>query len=80
MTEMTLSLELSAESDCALLRALTLLHRRRCRVLEARYEGAEHLSLVVDAPSRHAHCVEAWLSALVDVRAVSTGAAREAAF
>ena len=74
MTELALSLELHAGSECGLLRALTLLHRRRCRVLEARYDspaGApERLSLVVQAPPRHAHCLQAWLSSLVDVRAV----------
>ena len=74
MTELALSLELRAGSECGLLRALTLLHRRRCRVLEARYDspaGApERLSLLVQAPPRHAHCLEAWLSSLVDVRAV----------
>jgi hypothetical protein len=74
MTELALSLELQADSECGLLRALTLLHRRRCRVLEARYvtrPGApERLSLRVQAPPRHAHCLEAWLSSLIDVRAV----------
>lgn len=74
MTELALSLELHAGSECGLLRALTLLHRRRCRVLEARYDsppGApERLSLRIQAPARHAHCLEAWLSSLIDVRAV----------
>ena len=72
MTELALSLELHAGSECGLLRALTLLHGRRCRVLEVRYDsppGApERLSLRVQAPPRHAHCLEAWLS--IDVCAV----------
>ena len=74
MTELALSLELQAGSECGLLRALTLLHGRRCRVLEIRYDsppGApERLSLRVQAPPRHAHCLEAWLSSLIDVCAV----------
>ena len=74
-TELTLSVELQTGSECGLLRAFTLLHRRRCHVLEARYStaaGADRLTLRIQAPPRHAHCVEAWLSALVDVRAVAT--------
>ncbi len=71
MTELALSLELETGSECGLLRALTLLHRRRCQVLEARYDRTDHLTVVVQAPPRHAHCLEAWLSSLVDVRAVT---------
>jgi acetolactate synthase regulatory subunit len=74
--ELLLSVELQAGSECALLRALSLLHRRRCRVLEARYwsaAGADRLTLRVQAPPRHAHCVEMWLSSLIDVRAVAIG-------
>jgi hypothetical protein len=74
MTELALSLELHAGSDNGLLRALTLLHRRRCRVLEVRYDRTDRLTVVVQAPSRHAHCVEAWLSSLVDVHAVTAHA------
>jgi hypothetical protein len=73
-TELTLSIELRTGAESGLLRALTLLHRRRCRVLEARYDtaaGADRLNLRVEAPSRHAHCVHAWLSSLVDVDAVT---------
>jgi acetolactate synthase regulatory subunit len=73
-TELTLSITLRSGSESALLRALTVLHRRRCRVLEARYGtagAADRLRLRVQAPSRHAHCVQAWLSSLVDVDAVT---------
>jgi hypothetical protein len=73
-TELTLSIELETGSERGLLRALTLLHRRRCRVLEARYRiaaDADLLTLRVQAPPRHAHCVEAWLSGLLEVRAVA---------
>jgi hypothetical protein len=71
VTELALSLELESDAQSALLRALTLLHRRRCRVVEARYDRTDHLTVVVQAPSRHAHCVQAWLSSLVDVAAVT---------
>ncbi len=74
MTELALSLELQPGSDTGLLRALTLLHRRRCRVLEVRYDRTHRLTVVVQPPSRHAHCVEAWLSSLIDVRAVTSHA------
>lgn len=75
LTELELSLELHPGSDRGMLRALTLLHRRRCRVLEVRYGSADgafdRLTLRVEAPRRHAHCLEPWLSSLVDVRAVT---------
>ncbi len=73
-TELTLSIELRAGAEAGLLRALTLLHRRRCRVLEASYgtaRGADRLSVRVAAPPRHAHCLQAWLSSLIDVDAVT---------
>lgn len=72
--ELALSLELQPGSETALLRTLTLLHRRRCQVLEARYDaseaGGDRLTVRVAAPPRHAHCVASWLSALIEVRAV----------
>lgn len=74
--ELTVSVELQTGSECGLLRTLSLLHRRRCRVLEARYwsaAGADRLTLRVQAPPRHAHCVEMWLSSLVDVHTVAAG-------
>lgn len=71
VTELELSLELETGAQSALVRALTLLHRRRCRVVEAHYDRTDHLTVVVQAPARHAHCVQAWLSALVDVAAVT---------
>ena len=73
-TQLTLSVELKIGGECGLLRALSLLHRRRCRVVEARYwsaAGADRLTLRVQAPPRHAHCVEMWLASLVDVHAVA---------
>lgn len=73
-TELELSIELRTGTESGLLRALTLLHRRRCRVLEARYDtaaGADRLSVRVAAPARHAHCIPAWLSSLIDVNGVT---------
>jgi len=72
--DLALTLELEPDSDTALLRTLVLLHRRRCRVTEAGYRagtgGYDRLDLRVQAPPGHAHCVPAWLSALVEVRRV----------
>ena len=73
--ELTLTLELDPDSPTALLRILVLLHRRRCRVTEAEYrsriDGSDYLDLRVQAPPAHAHCLPAWLSALLDVRRVT---------
>jgi hypothetical protein len=73
--ELTLTLELDPDRPAALLRTLVLLHRRRCRVSEAEYrsriDGRDYLNLRVQAPPAHAHCVPAWLSALLEVRCVS---------
>jgi hypothetical protein len=72
--ELAFSLELEPGNDSALLRTLVLLHRRCCSVIEAEYrsrhKGDDRLDLRLRAPAAHAHCVGAWLSALVDVRRV----------
>jgi hypothetical protein len=72
--DLTLTLELEPDSTTALVRTLVVLHRRCCRVTEARYQsgigGYDRLDLRVLAPPVHAHCVPAWLSALVEVRRV----------
>jgi hypothetical protein len=72
--ELELALEIEPESPTALLRIVALLHRRRCQVTEARYRsrinGSGHLELRIDAPRAHAHCVTAWLSALLEVHNV----------
>ncbi len=69
--ELAFALELDPESPTALLRIVALLHRRRCRVTEAGYRsrvnGCDHLDLRIEAPRGHAHCVAAWLSALLEV-------------
>jgi hypothetical protein len=75
--ELALTLELEPGGESALLRALSVLHRRRCRVTGVEYEAApspagtpERLNLRLHAPPAHAHCVAAWLSALVEVHRV----------
>ncbi len=73
--ELAFTVELEPGNDSALLRTLALLHRRCCSVTEAdfrsRLKGDDRLDVRLQAPAAHAHCVEAWLSALVDVRRVS---------
>jgi hypothetical protein len=72
--DLTLTLELEPDSTTALVRTLVVLHRRCCRVTEARYQsgigGCDRLDLRVLAPPVHAHCVPAWLTALLEVRRV----------
>ena len=76
--ELAFRLELEPGSDSALLRTLALLHRRCCSVTEVDYrsrlKGDARLDLRLRAPAAHAHCVGAWLSALVDVRRVNAPA------
>lgn len=56
-------------------RVLSLLHRRHCHVTQAHYvspacaDNGEFL-LEIDAPISHVHCVENWLTNLVDVLTV----------
>ena len=72
--ELHLSLELASDaSGSALLRVVSTLHRRRCRVLHASFRtaaphGRDELDLVIHAPAAHAPRVEHWLRSLVDVR------------
>jgi hypothetical protein len=72
--ELAFTLELDPGSPAALLRIVGLLHRRRCRVIEAGYRSRidrdDRLKLRIEAPWAHAHCVAAWLSALLEVRHV----------
>ena len=71
-TELRLSIELERGSDSALLRVFSILHRRRCRVLQAAFRGGDgawdHLDLRLEAPRFYAPRVAHWLSALVEVR------------
>jgi hypothetical protein len=73
-TRRNLELEITASQE-VLFRVLGLLQRRRCRVLQVDYvAGDRHypgrLSIGVEAPAGHAHCVESWLGNLVDVTGV----------
>jgi acetolactate synthase regulatory subunit len=56
-------------------RVLSLLHRRHCRVTQVHYVSPIHADsgeflLEIDAPISHVHCVESWLTNLVDVLTV----------
>jgi hypothetical protein len=74
-SELSLRVELHRTGDDALLRIVSLLHRRRCRVTAAEFSadpGASGwLSLRMLAPAGHAGRVEHWLGSLVDVREVA---------
>jgi hypothetical protein len=75
-TQIHLALELEPDSDTALLRVVSTLHRRRCRVLHASFHGDaedfDQLELHVQAPGPYASRVEHWLRALIDVRRAVT--------
>jgi hypothetical protein len=70
--ELHLLLELERQSGSALLRVVSTLHRRRCRVLHASFRpaagGRDELDLVVQAPHAHAGRIEHWLRGLIEVR------------
>lgn len=74
--ELHLELELERESGSALLRVVSTLHRRRCRVLHASFRpaagGRDQLELIVQAPNAYAARVEHWLRGLIDVRRADT--------
>jgi hypothetical protein len=71
LSELHLRLELERDSGSALLRVVSTLHRRRCRVLRASFHasptGRDELDLIVQAPSAQAVRVEYWLRGLRDV-------------
>jgi hypothetical protein len=73
--ELSLRVELHRTGDDALLRIVSLLHRRRCRVTAAEFAAAPgapgRLALRMLAPPAHVGRVEHWLGSLVDVRAVA---------
>jgi len=70
--ELHLELELEPDSDSALLRVVSALHRRRCRVVRASFSGGtgecDRLELQVLAPGLYPLRVEHWLTGLIDVR------------
>ena len=77
-TELTLMVEFGDDADDALLRVLSTLHRRRCRVTAAEFAADRaapgRLALRIQAPAAHAGRVGHWLNSLIDVRHVSTTA------
>jgi hypothetical protein len=87
-TELTLMIEFGtdADADDALLRVLSTLHRRRCRVTAAEFAAGfaadraapGQLALRIRAPAGQAGRVAHWLNSLLDVRKVSTVAPSEA--
>jgi acetolactate synthase regulatory subunit len=78
-TELTLTVEFGDDANDTLLRVLSTLHRRRCRVTAAEFAADSsapgRLALRVQAPAAHAARVGDWLNSLIDVRQVSTTAA-----
>jgi acetolactate synthase regulatory subunit len=74
-TELTLTVEFGDAADDVLLRVLSTLHRRRCRVTAAEFAADRRttgrLALQVEAPAAHADRVAHWLNSLVDVQHVS---------
>ena len=74
-TELTLMVEFGDHAEDALLRVLSTLHRRRCRVTAAEFvagrRASGRLALQVQAPPAHAARVAHWLNSLVDVQHVS---------
>ncbi len=81
-TELTLTVEFGDDAEDALLRVLSTLHRRRCRVTAAEFAvdraAPGRLALRIQAPAAHAGRVGHWLNSLIDVRHVSATATPEA--
>ena len=77
-TELTLTIEFGDDADDGLLRVLSTLHRRRCRVTAADFAADRavpgRLALRIHAPAAQAGSVGHWLNSLIDVRHVSTTA------
>ena len=73
-SELSLVVELHRAGDDALLRVISLLHRRRCRVTAAEFsalpDARARLALRLLAPAAHAGRIEQWLGSLIDVGAV----------
>ena len=69
-----LELETTGRDD-VLVRVLTLLRRRGCRIVALDFHqgdrhAPERFEVAIDAPARIEHCLESWLLGLVDVLAV----------
>jgi hypothetical protein len=73
--ELSLIVELHRTGDDALLRVISTLHRRRCRVTAAEFsappQAPGRLALRVLAPPAHVGRIEHWLGSLIDVREVA---------
>lgn len=70
--------------DDVLVRVLTLLRRRGCRIVAVDFHqgdrhGPERFELAIEAPARIEHRLECWLLGLVDVMEVVPGSQRGAA-
>ena len=76
-TELALTVRLDPSCEGALLRVLSTLHRRRCRVTAARFHqddsGSDRLALRLFAPAARAAQVELWLASLIEVHGVERG-------
>lgn len=74
--ELYLTLQLEPDSGSALLRVVSTLHRRRCRILQASFRqvagSCDELQLHILAPRAYAVRVEHWLLGLIDVRGAVT--------
>jgi prephenate dehydratase len=71
-----LALEMD-ESPDGVVRVLTLLRRRRCRITSIEFRDVDRhfrglFVIGIEAPAAHAHCVRAWLENLVEVLAVES--------
>jgi acetolactate synthase regulatory subunit len=72
-----LELETTGRED-VLVRALTLLRRRGCRIVAVDFHEADlhrpgRFDVTIEAPPRIEHALESWLLGLVDVVAVHAG-------
>ena len=70
---MRIVLDTNPEPD-VLVRVLTVLRRRGCRIVAVDFHEADHhgpgrFEVTVRAPSRIGHRLETWLNGLVDVKA-----------
>ncbi len=78
-TYLRVDVALTSGSETALLRVLSTLNRRRCKVKRAFFAGAasadsafcDELDLLIEAPTFYADQVVHWLNALLDVRSAT---------